>query len=60
MDSQFFKERLQGSKLIGLKSSLYHCKALGTYMSKMGLHVAFEYLKHKLWLEERSEVKLPI
>jgi hypothetical protein len=28
MDSQIFKERFQRSKLIGLKSSLYHWKAL--------------------------------
>jgi hypothetical protein len=30
MDSQIFKERLQGSKPIGLKSSLYYWKALET------------------------------
>jgi hypothetical protein len=30
VDSQIFKERLQGSKLNGLKSSLYHWNALGT------------------------------
>jgi hypothetical protein len=30
MDFKIFKERLQGSKLIGLKSFLYHWKALGT------------------------------
>jgi hypothetical protein len=30
MDSQTFKEQLQGSKLNGLKSSLYQWKALGT------------------------------
>jgi len=29
-DSQIFKERLQGSKPIGLKSSLYHWKAIET------------------------------
>jgi hypothetical protein len=30
MDSWVFKEQLQGSKPIGLKGSLYHCKVLGT------------------------------
>jgi hypothetical protein len=29
MDSRFFKEQLQRSKLIGLKSSSYHWKSLG-------------------------------
>jgi hypothetical protein len=29
-------------------------------MSKMGSHDPFGYLKHKLWPEERSGVKLPI
>jgi hypothetical protein len=38
MDSQIFKGRLQGSKFIGLRSSLYHWKVFGTQMSKMGLH----------------------
>ncbi len=33
MDSWIFKERLQGSKLIRLKSYLNHWKALGTKMS---------------------------
>jgi len=30
VDSQIFRARLQGSKLNGLKSSLYQLKALGT------------------------------
>jgi hypothetical protein len=30
MDSRIFKKWLRGSKPIGLKSSLYHCKDLGT------------------------------
>jgi hypothetical protein len=51
---------ISGSKLIGLKSSLYHLKALETYMSKMGLHNSFEYLKNKLWPKEGSGVKVPI
>ncbi len=52
MDFQIFKGRLWGSKLIGLKSYLYHQKALKTWMSKMGSHDPFEYLKHKLWPKE--------
>ncbi len=60
MDSQIFKEKFQDSKLIGLKISLYHWKALGTYMFKMVLHVPFEYLKHKLWPKEDSGVKVSI
>ncbi len=35
MDSQIFKRRLQGSKLNDLRSSIYHRKVLGTYMSEM-------------------------
>jgi hypothetical protein len=30
MDSQMFRERLQGSKFNGLRSSLYHWKAIET------------------------------
>jgi len=30
MDSRIFKKQLQGSKPIGLKSSLYHWKSFGT------------------------------
>jgi hypothetical protein len=44
MDFQFFRGQLQGSKFIRLKSSSYHWKALGTKMSKMGLHDQFRYL----------------
>jgi hypothetical protein len=36
VDSQIFKERLQGSKLIGLKSSLYHWKSLQTLTHSYG------------------------
>jgi hypothetical protein len=60
MDFRIFKERLQGSKLIRLKTSLYHWKYLETSMFKMGSHVPFEYLKHKLWSKERLGVKVPI
>jgi hypothetical protein len=60
MGSWIFKEPLQGTKLNGLKHSLYHWKALGTKMSKMSLHDPFEHLKHKLWPKEGSGVKLAI
>jgi hypothetical protein len=48
MDFQTFRRKLQWSKFIGLKSSLYHWKFLEVYMSKMGLHDPFGYLEHKL------------
>jgi hypothetical protein len=60
VDSQIFKERFQGSKLNGLCRALYHCKALGTWMSKTGLHCSFEHLKHKLWPKEGPKVKLVV
>jgi hypothetical protein len=60
MDSQIFKEQFEGSKLIGLKSSLYHWKHLKTSMSKIGLHDPFEYLQHKLWLKEKLGIKMSI
>jgi hypothetical protein len=60
IDSWTFIERLQGSKPIKLKFSLYHWQALGTYKSKMGLHDSFEHLKHKLWPKEGSGIKLTI
>ncbi len=60
MDYQIFRRQLQGSKFIRLKGSLYHWKALGTYMSKMGSHDPFGHFKHKLWPKEGLEVKLAI
>ncbi len=60
MESQMFRKQLQGSKLIGLKRSLYHWKALGMKMFEMGLHDPFEHLKHKLWSKEGPGVKLTI
>jgi hypothetical protein len=60
MESRIFKDIFQGSKLIGLKNYLYHWKNLENYMSKMGLHDPFEYLKHKLWPKERLRVKVSI
>jgi hypothetical protein len=53
-----FRKWLQESKLIGLKCSLYHWKALGAQMSEMGLHDSFGHLKHKLWSKEGLGVKL--
>ncbi len=47
MDFRIFKGRLQGSKLIGLKSSLYHQKVLETQMFKMGLPIDSRPLKVK-------------
>ncbi len=52
--------RLQGSKLIGLRIFLYHWKALGTCMSKMGLHDPCGFLKRKLWPKEGLGFKLAI
>jgi hypothetical protein len=60
MDSWTFRKQFQGSNSIGLKSSLYQWKALGTWMSKMGSHDPFGHLKHKLWPKERMRVKLTI
>jgi hypothetical protein len=60
MDSQIFKERLQGSKPIGSKIYVYHLKILETKMSKMGSHDPFGHLKHKLWPKKRSGIKLAI
>ncbi len=59
MDFQIFKVGVEESKLIGLKNSLYHYKALETYMFKKGLH-PFEYLQHKLWPKEKPRVKVSI
>jgi hypothetical protein len=39
VDSQNFRKRFQGSKLNGLRHSLYHWKDLGTYTSKWA-HIA--------------------
>jgi len=60
MDFGIFKEQLQGSKPIGLKSSLYHWKPFGMKMFKMGSHDPFGHLKHKLWPKERPKVKFSI
>ncbi len=47
MDSWIFRRQFHWSKLIGLKNYLCYWKDLETYMSKMGLHDPFGYLKHK-------------
>jgi hypothetical protein len=60
MDFQIFRGQFQGSKLIGLKSYLYHWKSFEMKMSKMHLHDPFRYLEHKLWPKEGPRVKLPI
>ncbi len=52
MDFQNFQKQLQGSKPIELKNFFYRMNALGTWMSKMGLHHPFEHFKHKLWPKE--------
>jgi len=53
---RFFKRRLQGTKHIGLKSSLYWWKDLGAWMFK-GSHVPFGYLKHNLWPKAGPRIK---
>jgi hypothetical protein len=60
MNSWIFREQLQGSKPIVMWSFLYHWKALGTLISKMGSHDSFGWLKHKLWAKKGSGVKLAI
>jgi len=60
VDSQIFKRRLQGSKLNGLRISLYHWKSLETKIFKMGSHCSFGHLKHKLWPKEEPGIKLAI
>jgi len=55
-----FREQLQGSKPNGLKSYLYHWKAIETQMSKMSLHNPFGHLKHMLWPKEGPGIKLII
>ncbi len=52
MDFQMFRERFQGSKPNGLRSSSYHQKDIEMLMSKMGSHDPFGHLKHKLWPKE--------
>ncbi len=60
VDFQIFRGRFQGSKLNGLRISLYHWKDLETWMSEMGLYDPFGYLKHMLWSKEEPGVKLVV
>jgi hypothetical protein len=41
MESQIFRAQFQGSKPIGLKSSLYHWKTIEAKMSKMGVRNSY-------------------
>jgi hypothetical protein len=52
MDFQIFRDHLEGSKFIRLKTYLYHWKILKTWMFEMGSHYPFEYFQHKLWPKE--------
>jgi hypothetical protein len=51
MDFRIFKVRLQGSKPIASKISLYHWKAIAS---------PFGHLKHKLWPKKRLGVKFAL
>jgi hypothetical protein len=55
VDSQNFIEQFEGSKLNSLWRSLYHWKALETWMSKMGSHCSFGHLKHKKGRESNCQ-----
>jgi hypothetical protein len=59
-DSWKRRTRLQGSKYLALRCSLYRWKGLEVWMSKMALHEPFGHLQHKLWLKERPGVKLAV
>jgi hypothetical protein len=58
MDFWTFREQFERSKLIGLRNSLYHWKALKIYMSKIWSYYPFEYLQHKLCSKERIALNL--
>jgi hypothetical protein len=51
-DSQKLRARLQGSKHLALKCSLYRWKGLEAKMLKMALHEPFGHLQHKLCTKE--------
>jgi hypothetical protein len=59
-DFRNFRIRLQGSKHLALRCSLYHWKAIKVQMSKMASHEPFGHLQHKLWQKEGPGVKLAI
>jgi hypothetical protein len=60
MDSQIFKEWLQGSKLIRLRSFLYHWELLERRCLKWARITLLDNLKHKLWSKEGPGVKMSI
>jgi hypothetical protein len=60
VDSQIFREQLQGSKPNGLKSFFITLESSWNIDVKMGLHNPFGHLKHKLGSKERLGVKLVI
>jgi hypothetical protein len=59
-DSWKLITRVQGSKKLALRCSLYCWKCLEAQMSKMALHEPFGHLQHKLCAKEGSGVKLTI
>jgi hypothetical protein len=60
VDSRMFREWLQRPKPNGSRNSLYHWKAIETWMFKMGSHHPFGHLKHKLWPKKGLGVKLVV
>jgi hypothetical protein len=59
-DSQKLRTRLQGSKHLALRCSLYRWKVLEAYMSKMASHEPFGHLQDKLCAKEGPGVKVAI
>jgi hypothetical protein len=59
-DSRKLRVRLQGSKHLNLRCSLYRWKGLEAWMSKMASHESFGHPKHKLWSKEGPGVKLAV
>jgi hypothetical protein len=49
MDSRIFKERLQGSKIIGFRNSLYHWKAFDEGYNFSSDLILIRDMKRKLW-----------
>jgi hypothetical protein len=56
-DSRKLRTRLQGSKHLALRCSLYHWKGLEAQMSKMALHEQFGHLQHKLCAKEGKSTR---
>ncbi len=59
-DSRKFRARVQGSKHLTLRCSLYHWKGLEVKMFKMTSHESFGHLQLKLWAKEALGVKLAV